>query len=75
MKLLYRSTEKKLKQTEGMTILEAARSAEINIPTLCHHEELEPFGGCRICIVEAETPNWTKAPCCLYLPGRTKFGN
>ena len=39
---------------EGMTVLKAAQSAGISIPTLCHHEKLEPFGGCRICIVEAE---------------------
>ncbi|MBU0753766.1 MAG: (2Fe-2S)-binding protein [Planctomycetes bacterium] len=37
----------------GMTVLEAARCAGISIPTLCHHEELAPYGGCRICIVEA----------------------
>ena len=41
-------------QQKGMTVLEAARSAGISIPTLCHHEKLAPFGGCRICIVEAE---------------------
>ena len=28
----------------GMTVLEAARSADIDIPTLCHHEMLEPYG-------------------------------
>ena len=39
---------------EGMTVLKAAQSAGISIPTLCHHEKLEPFGGCRICIVEAK---------------------
>ena len=39
---------------EGMTVLDAARDAGIHIPTLCHHEKLEPFGGCRLCIVEAE---------------------
>jgi bidirectional [NiFe] hydrogenase diaphorase subunit len=39
---------------EGMTVLQAAQSAEIFIPTLCHHEELAPYGGCRICIVEVE---------------------
>lgn len=38
-----------------MTVLDAARGAGIEIPTLCHHEALEPFGGCRLCIVEAET--------------------
>ena len=39
----------------GMTLLEAARKAGIAIPTLCHHEALEPFGGCRLCIVEVES--------------------
>jgi NADH dehydrogenase/NADH:ubiquinone oxidoreductase subunit G len=37
-----------------MTILEAAQNGGIVIPTLCHHEKLEPFGGCRICIVEVD---------------------
>lgn len=39
---------------EGTTVLEAARGVGISIPTLCHHEKLKPFGGCRLCIVEAE---------------------
>ena len=53
---------------EGMTVLEAARSAGItSIPTLCHHEKLEPFGGCRICIVEVEVRGWTKlVVSCVY---------
>jgi NADH dehydrogenase/NADH:ubiquinone oxidoreductase subunit G len=41
---------------EGSTVLEAARRAGISIPTLCHHEKLEPFGGCRICMVEVQGP-------------------
>ena len=53
--------------TEGMTVLEAAQSAGIYIPTLCHHEKLEPFGGCRICIVEVEVKGWTKlVVSCVY---------
>jgi bidirectional [NiFe] hydrogenase diaphorase subunit len=36
----------------GMTVLEAAQSAYIHIPTLCHHKDLEPYGGCRLCSVE-----------------------
>jgi bidirectional [NiFe] hydrogenase diaphorase subunit len=59
---------KQLKATEGMTVLEAAQSAGIYIPTLCHHEKLEPFGGCRICIVEVEAGGWTKlVVSCVYL--------
>lgn len=45
---------KEVTATEGMTILEAARQADIYIPTLCHHEKLEPYGACRLCIVELE---------------------
>ncbi len=40
---------------EGMTILDAARSAGIPIPTLCSHEKLEPYGACRICVVDVES--------------------
>jgi predicted molibdopterin-dependent oxidoreductase YjgC len=40
--------------TKGMTVLEAARAAGIYIPTLCYHPDLEPYGGCRLCIVEIE---------------------
>ena len=50
---------KQVKAAEGMTILEAARGAGIPIPTLCHHEQLAPFGGCRLCIVEAEAQGRT----------------
>jgi predicted molibdopterin-dependent oxidoreductase YjgC len=45
---------------EGTTVLEAARSAGIHIPTLCHHEQLEPYGGCRLCAVEAEVGDRTQ---------------
>ncbi|MFW6105523.1 MAG: 2Fe-2S iron-sulfur cluster-binding protein, partial [Chloroflexota bacterium] len=34
---------REVKAEEGMTILEAAQSAGIFIPTLCHHEKLEPY--------------------------------
>jgi bidirectional [NiFe] hydrogenase diaphorase subunit len=53
---------------EGMTVLEAANSAGIFIPTLCYHEKLEPFGGCRLCIVEVDVRGWTKlVVSCVYL--------
>ena len=58
---------KEVEAKEGMTVLEAAQSAGISIPTLCHHEKLEPFGGCRICIVEVEAGGWTKSVVsCVY---------
>lgn len=37
---------------EGTTILNAAASVGIIIPTLCYHKDLSPFGGCRFCAVE-----------------------
>ena len=36
----------------GMMVLEAALEAGIYIPNLCYHPDLEPYGGCRMCIVE-----------------------
>jgi len=59
---------KDVKATEGMTLLEAARGAGISIPTLCHHDKLVPFGGCRLCLVEVEVAGWTKlVVSCVYL--------
>ncbi len=39
---------------EGTTVFEAARSLDVEIPTLCHHEGLAPEGSCRLCLVEVE---------------------
>ncbi|MBI5441272.1 MAG: (2Fe-2S)-binding protein, partial [Deltaproteobacteria bacterium] len=39
---------------EGTTILEAARSAGIRIPTLCWLKKLSPIGSCRMCVVHVE---------------------
>ncbi len=36
------------------TVLEAARNAGVNIPTLCYLADLTPEGSCRICVVEVE---------------------
>lgn len=44
--------DRKIKAKEGQTILEAAESVGIEIPTLCHHEKLAPYGACRLCTVE-----------------------
>ncbi|MBM4313465.1 MAG: 2Fe-2S iron-sulfur cluster binding domain-containing protein [Deltaproteobacteria bacterium] len=52
--ILLQIDGKKVKADKAMTILDAAQSAGIFIPTLCHREKLEPYGACRICIVEAD---------------------
>jgi len=45
---------KEVEVEAGRTILETARSIGIDIPTLCYHPALEPFGACRLCSVEIE---------------------
>ena len=48
---------------KNATILEAARSAGIYIPTLCYHPELAPEGACRLCVVEASGARTLVASC------------
>ncbi|RKY41151.1 MAG: ferredoxin [Candidatus Omnitrophota bacterium] len=43
---------KKVEVEKGVTILEAAKKAKINIPHLCYHENLSIYGACRVCVVE-----------------------
>lgn len=43
-----------VKAKKGMTILEAAKQAEIDIPTLCFLKDINEVGDCRMCIVEVE---------------------
>ena len=48
----------KVEVQKGSTILEAARKAGSDVPTLCYCEGLKPDGACRICVVEVEgAPN------------------
>lgn len=48
----FRIDDRELQVEEGKTILEAALDAGIEIPTLCYHKELTPYGACRLCLVE-----------------------
>ncbi len=60
--------DKEVKAEQGTTILEAARSAGIDIPTLCHHEELAPYGACRLCTVEIVRGQRSRlVTSCVYL--------
>ena len=49
---------------KGSTILEAARLAHIEIPTLCFLKEINEIGACRICIVELK--NGKLVTSCVY---------
>ncbi len=53
--IVFQIDGKEVKAKEGQTVLEVAKANGISIPTLCWHELLEPFGACRLCIVEVES--------------------
>lgn len=48
---------------EGMTILAAAKTAGIEIPTLCYLEGISDIGACRLCVVEVEGKNELATAC------------
>ena len=48
---------------EGTTILNAARSVGINIPTLCYFEKINEIGACRVCVVEVKGSDKLVAAC------------
>ena len=48
---------------EGTSILDAARAANIDIPTLCYLKDLNEIGACRICMVEVEGQETLVAAC------------
>ena len=50
---------------EKSTVLQATRIAGIEIPTLCDHPALKPYGGCRLCVVEVEGIRTLQASCTL----------
>ncbi|MFA5100123.1 MAG: NADH-dependent [FeFe] hydrogenase, group A6, partial [Candidatus Omnitrophota bacterium] len=52
---------------EGTTILEAAKSVQIKIPTLCKHPDLPASAACGICIVKAKGSNKMLRACCTPL--------
>lgn len=47
---------REIRMPEGRTLLEACREHSIHIPTLCYHPALEPYGGCRLCMVDISMP-------------------
>ena len=52
---------------EGRTILEVARDNGIEIPALCYNEGVEPYGACRLCLVEISKNRRTRlVTSCLY---------
>ena len=57
----------KYSATKGTYVLQVARDHGIHIPTLCDHEAIEPYGACRLCIVEVTRGARTRiVTSCLY---------
>jgi len=54
----------------GTTILAAAKSVHVKIPTLCYHPDLKPWAACGICVVRMEgSPKLLRACCTAVAPG------
>ena len=66
-KILLEIDGQLVEASPDMTVLQAAQKLGIKIPTLCHHEKLEPYGACRLCMVEVESRGSTKfVVSCVY---------
>jgi len=57
---------RKVEIGEDRTALEAAHAAGVEIPTLCYHPAIDPYGACRLCLVEATLRGRTRmvTSCC-----------
>ena len=53
-KVTFTIDGQKVTARAGTNVLQAALDAGIYIPHLCYHPKLEPYGACRLCIVEIE---------------------
>jgi NADH dehydrogenase/NADH:ubiquinone oxidoreductase subunit G len=51
---------------EGATVLQAVRAAGVELPTLCYHEGLAPYGACRLCLVSLKLPHRDLIASCVY---------
>lgn len=60
--------EKPIEAREGRSLLEACREQGIPLPTLCFHPALEPYGGCRLCMVEIDSPRGAKLVAACVTP-------
>ena len=54
--------DRRVSAPDGATILDAARIAGIEIPTLCHHPDLSNVGACRMCVVSVERARGCRRP-------------
>ena len=55
----------KVSVPQGSTVLEAAKSAGIYIPTLCYLKDITEIGACRMCLVEIKGARALAASCVM----------
>ncbi len=53
-KICFQLDGREVEVAPGETLLDACRAAASAVPTLCHDDRLDPYGGCRMCLVELE---------------------
>ena len=51
---------------QGTLLLKAIHTAGVDLPTLCYHEGLAPYGACRLCTVEITAPRRALVASCVY---------
>jgi bidirectional [NiFe] hydrogenase diaphorase subunit len=51
---------------EEATVLDAIRAAGVELPTLCHHDGLTPYGVCRLCMVAITEPQQALIAACAH---------
>lgn len=60
---------KKRQVRSRATVLDAAREADVDIPAVCMHDDVTPYGACRLCVVEVREKGrkrWRIVASCLY---------
>lgn len=58
---------------DGFTILEAARKAAVEVPTLCYYSSLSPYGACRVCQVEVVKNGLSRLVASCVTPAEEKM--
>ncbi|MBI3894171.1 MAG: (2Fe-2S)-binding protein [Candidatus Wallbacteria bacterium] len=55
---------------EGMSLLEVVRGAGFEVPTLCNHPAVEPYGACRLCQLQVSRGNWSRLVASCIFPAQ-----
>lgn len=53
-KLIFKVNDREHTGRKGKQLLDVLRELGYEVPSLCHHEAVEPYGACRLCLVEVQ---------------------